>query len=93
MRSATIIAAVLLPCALLTASARAQMLSPAGDGCEDVIGRWQEFAAKESQGGHMDASVYEKIQAEIGQATGMCRSGQDAQAVRMIEASKHRHGY
>lgn len=79
----------LLAAALGTAPARAQQ---DGD-CAAAVDSWQDFAARENQGGHMDTSVFEKIQAEIGRASALCQAGQDAQARRAVEESRRRHGY
>lgn len=87
------LAAVMIASIATTSSAAAQTSSAAGDGCAGVIDRWQGFAARENQGGHMDAPVFEKIQDEIARATELCQSGHEAQAVKLIEESRRRHGY
>lgn len=81
--------AALLAAAFGLAPARAQDEG----GCAGAIDRWQDFATRENQGGHMDTSVFEKIQAEIGRAGALCQAGEDAQARRQIAESRHRHGY
>ena len=73
--------------------ARAQTSAEGDTSCAGVIQRWQDFATQEDQGGHMDAPVFEKIQAEINHANDLCQSGQDAGARKAIEQSKRRHGY
>lgn len=92
-RCALAIPAVLLASLATTIPVRAQTASPGDDGCMGAIEHWQSFAAEENQGGHMDLSVYNRIQNEIDRATALCQSGQDAQALKAIEGSKRRHGY
>jgi hypothetical protein len=43
--------------------------------------------------GHVGQSVYTRVDREIGQAEAACAAGRDAEAVRMINATKARHGY
>ena len=93
MRLAIVAAVALLPSLIVTVPVLAQTSSPDRNDCESAIDRWQDFAAKESQGGHMDDSVFNAIKTEIEQATEVCRSGQDARASKMVEASMRRHGY
>lgn len=66
---------------------------PDGNGCAAVIARWQEFSGRESQGGHMDESVYNQIQNDIDRASHLCEAGQDAQARKLVVESKRKHGY
>ena len=86
-----LILAALLP--LGAAAAEAQQSGQVPDGCSGAIARWQETAGRESQGGHMDVSVYDQIQNEIARAATLCEAGQDAQARRLVAGSRHRHGY
>ena len=87
------LAAVLVAFLAATVPAAAQATSPTDDGCASVIDQWQDFAARENRGGHMDPSVFETIQSEIGRATELCQSGHEAQAVKVIDQSRRRHGY
>ena len=66
---------------------------PNGNHCASAIARWQDFSARENQGGHMDLSVFNQIQNEIDRASGLCQAGQDAQARRAVAESKRKHGY
>ena len=66
---------------------------PNGNDCAGVIARWQDFSGRESQGGHMDESVYNQIQNDIDRASHLCEAGQDAQARRLVADSKRKHGY
>ena len=87
------LATILFALLAATLHAEAQATSPPDDSCASVIDRWQDFADRENQGGHMDPSVFEKIQSEIGRATELCQSGHEAQAAKAIEQSRRRHGY
>lgn len=87
------IAAALLVPSLGWSPARAQLSAPGDGGCASAIERWQAFAEQENQGGHMDTTVFDKIQAEIARANDLCQAGQDEQARRAVDASRHRHGY
>ena len=90
--------ALTLTAALLVAlsvapPARAQASSPEDGGCAGAIARWQAFATEENQGGHMDTPVFEAIQTDIGRAAASCQAGHEAEALRLVTASKRRHGY
>jgi hypothetical protein len=41
----------------------------------------------------VNQSVYNRVDREIGQAKATCAAGRDAEAVRMVNATKSRHGY
>jgi hypothetical protein len=43
--------------------------------------------------GHVNQSVYNQVQQEIGEADSACSSGQEARALSLVHASKARHGY
>ena len=43
--------------------------------------------------GHVNQSVYNRVDREIAQAEAACTAGRDAEAVRMVNATKARHGY
>jgi hypothetical protein len=43
--------------------------------------------------GHVNQSVYNRVEREIRQAEAACAAGRDAEAVRMINAAKSRYGY
>lgn len=85
--------AALLVALSSAAPARAQASAAEEDGCAGAIERWQAFAAQENQGGHMDTPVFEAIQADIGRADASCQAGHEAEALRLVTASKRRHGY
>ena len=41
----------------------------------------------------MDTPVFEAIQTDIGRAAASCQAGHEAEALRLVTASKRRHGY
>jgi len=43
--------------------------------------------------GHVSKGVHQQVTREIDQAGMACAAGRDAEAVRMIQASKARRGY
>jgi hypothetical protein len=43
--------------------------------------------------GNMHQSVYRRVKPEIDRAEAACAAGRDAEAVRMINATKGRYGY
>ena len=66
---------------------------PDGDGCSGDIARWRAVQANDYAGGNVSLKVYGQIQDEISRAATLCEAGQDAQASRLVAASKRRHGY
>ena len=67
--------------------------SPAGSGCGGAIARYRSVIENDLKMGHVNQSVYNQVQGEIGEAETACSGGQDARAVSLIRASKSRHGY
>lgn len=66
---------------------------PEGSGCSGAIARYRAILDNDLATGHVERSVYEKIQGEIAQASSVCSAGREAQAVALVRASKARHGY
>jgi hypothetical protein len=66
---------------------------PDGAGCSGSIARYRAIMDNDLAMGHVDASVYNQIQHEIGEAESACSAGQDARAIALVHASKARHGY
>jgi hypothetical protein len=91
--SAPILTAALLVALSSAAPARAQASPPDDAGCAGVIEHWPAFATEENQGGHMDTSVFDAIQTDIDRASASCQAGHAAEALRLVAASKRRHGY
>jgi hypothetical protein len=66
---------------------------PEGSGCKDEIARYRAVMSNDLAMGHVGQSVYTRVDREIGQAEAACAAGRDAEASRMINATKARHGY
>ena len=66
---------------------------PSGSGCQGEIARYRAVMTNDLAMGHVNQSVYNRVEREIGQAEAACAGGRDAEAVRMINATKSRHGY
>lgn len=66
---------------------------PEGSGCRGEIDRYRAVMSNDLAMGHVNQSVYKRVDREIGQAEAACAGGRDAEAMRMINATKARHGY
>lgn len=66
---------------------------PGGSGCQGEIARYRAVMSNDLAMGHVGQSVYNRVDREIGQAEAACVAGRDAEAQRMIRATKARHGY
>ena len=66
---------------------------PEGSGCQGEIARYRAVMSNDLAMGHVNQSVYNQVNREIGQAEAACAAGRDAEAQRMIRAAKARHGY
>ena len=69
------------------------MASSSGTGCKGEIERYRAVMSNDLAMGHVTQSVYTRVDREISQAEGACAAGRDAEAVRMVNATKARHGY
>ncbi|MXQ10102.1 hypothetical protein [Microvirga makkahensis] len=75
------------------ASAPASFRMPEGSGCQGEIARYRAVMSNDLAMGHVNQSVYNRVDREIGQAETTCAAGRDAEAQRMIRATKARYGY
>jgi len=66
---------------------------PGGSGCQGEIARYRAVMSNDLAMGHVGQSVYNRVDREIGQAEAAGAAGRDAEAQRMIRATKARHGY
>jgi hypothetical protein len=66
---------------------------PAGSGCAGEIGRYRAVVDNDLATGHVNRSVHGRIAAELDRASAACAAGRDAEAVRMVTATKSRYGY
>jgi hypothetical protein len=79
-----------------TASAPAPagaMASSSSTGCKGDIDRYRAVMSNDLSMGHVNQSVYTRADREIAQAEAACAAGRDAEAIRMVNATKARHGY
>ena len=68
-------------------------VAPSGSGCEAEIARYRAVMSNDLATGHVNPSVYNRVDRELGQAEAACAAGREADAVRMVNATKARHGY
>ena len=66
---------------------------PEGTGCKGEIDRYRAVMSNDLAMGHVNQSVYNRVDRELGQAEAACAAGRDAEAVRMVNTTKSRHGY
>jgi hypothetical protein len=66
---------------------------PAGTGCGGEVARYRAVMSNDLAMGHVNQAVYNRVEREIAQAESACAAGRDTEAVRMINATKARHGY
>ena len=66
---------------------------PVGSGCKGEIDRYRAVMTNDLSMGHVNQSVYNRVDKELGQAEAACAAGRDAEAVRMVNGTKARHGY
>jgi hypothetical protein len=81
------------PSASVAAAAPTTTGLPEGARCTGEIGRYSSVMENDRQSGQVNASVYERVRVELDQATSACAAGRDAEAVRMVAATKSRYGY
>lgn len=104
-RSSALLAAGILALAVAgcnqTASAPPPALSPVGPlaalpggtGCSAEVARTRAVLDADMATGNVATSVGRRFGAELDQASSVCAAGRDAEAVRMVEATKARFGY
>ena len=66
---------------------------PEGSGCKGEVERYRAVMDNDLAMGQVNQPVYNQVGREIGQAEAACAAGRDAEAVRMVNATKARHGY
>ena len=69
------------------------MASSSATGCKGEIDRYRAVMSNDLSMGHVNQSVYTRVDREITQAEAACAAGRDAEAIRMVNATKARHGY
>jgi hypothetical protein len=66
---------------------------PEGAACTGELNRFQTILKSDAGTGNLNRSVYDKIQTELKPAAEACAAGKDAEAHKLVQASKARHGY
>ncbi len=66
---------------------------PDGAGCSGAIARYRAVIANDHDTGNVGDKVYQQIESEISTASAACAAGKDGEALRLVAASKSRHGY
>lgn len=66
---------------------------PEGAGCQGEVARYRAVMDNDLAMGHVNQSVHGRVSREIDQAAATCAAGRDAEAQRMIRATKSRYGY
>jgi hypothetical protein len=69
------------------------MASSSGTGCNAEIARYRAVMSNDLATGNVNQSVYNRVDRDIAQAEAACAGGRDAEAVRMVNTTKARHGY
>ena len=67
--------------------------SGSSTGCNGEISRYRTVMSNDLATGHVNQSVYNRVDRDIAQAEAACAAGRDAEAIRMVNATKARHGY
>lgn len=66
---------------------------PPGSGCAGEVQRYRAVMDNDLATGHVGKTVHAKVSGEIDEAAAACAVGRDAEAARMIAATKARYGY
>lgn len=66
---------------------------PGGGGCRGEVDRYRAIMTNDLAMGHVSPSVHGRVEKEIERAEAACAAGRDAEAMRMIDATKSRYGY
>jgi hypothetical protein len=66
---------------------------PEGAGCTGEVARYRAVMDNDLAAGHTTRAVHGRVTGEIDGAAAACAAGRDAEAVRMIAATKSRYGY
>lgn len=79
------------PVPMASASGTARMAD--NTGCKGEVESYRAIMTNDLSMGHVNQSVYARIEKEIDRAEATCVAGHDAEAVRMVNATKSRYGY
>jgi len=90
---AALAALPLAACNQTAGTVPAGIQASAGSGCGGEIAGYRAVMSNDLATGHVNQSVYNRVDRELGQAEAACSAGRDAEAVRMVRATKARPGY
>ena len=90
---AALAALPLAACNETASTAPAGVQASAGGGCRGEIAGYRAVMSNDLSMGHVNQSVYNRVDRELAQAEAACAAGRDAEAVRLVNATKARHGY
>lgn len=62
-------------------------------GCGDEIAAFRRVMESDAATGNMGRPVYNRMKPEVDRAAAACSGGRDAEALRMLAATKRRFGY
>jgi len=65
----------------------------AAAGCAGEVSAYRAVMENDRATGHVAESVYRRVEGEIERAAEACAAGREADAVRMLNATKARFGY
>lgn len=66
---------------------------PEGAACTAELERFQTILRSDVEKGYINRPVYEQVQPELKTAAEACAAGRDAEARKLVQASKKRYGY
>lgn len=66
---------------------------PEGSACTGELERFQAILKSDVDKGYINRPVYEQVQPELRTAADACAAGRDAEARKLVQASKKRYGY
>jgi hypothetical protein len=66
---------------------------PEGAACSGDLERFQAILKSDVDKGYINRPVYDEVEPELKTAAEACAAGRDAEARRLVQASKKRYGY
>jgi hypothetical protein len=66
---------------------------PEGVACTEDLERFQTILKSDVEKGYINRPVYEQVVPELRTAAEACAAGRDAEARKLVQASKKRYGY
>lgn len=79
--------------ALCATAAPSSAASGSGSGCSGEIAQFRAVIDSDARTGHVNASVYKRMAAEVERAAATCAAGREAAALSALSATRRRFGY